>query len=203
MRAPQQRPQSQQQNQQQHQHQLQRYTMDLTPNHSRNSSGDTGADFCDGEECPGSPSAWICDFGAGKRLQQLCFPSVRPFMSGNKSVRMGKGIGSDSSSQSDTSVASWRARAADKILGVQGRGEAHSDDEVERGRHSDHGTAGGRAPLPSRRAGLSPKSNDSQSISTTASHGGLDNNEPRIVAPNVSKLSPVRFVPRRRCPLTS
>lgn len=158
--------------------------LNSNPSHSRNSSGDTGADFCEGaEECV-SPSAWICDFGARKQLSRLCFPSVRPFMSGSKSVRMGKG--ENSSHNSDASAASWRARAAEKILGgvaAQRDRDTLSDEEEER--HEQR-----RSP----RRHQSVKSSDSQSISTNGDQLGEMANEPRIIAPNVSKLSPVSVV---------
>ena len=173
------------------------YNNPTTQGHSRNSSGDSGTDFCTGDECVvTSPSAWICDFGVKKGLSQFFSPSVRPFMSGNKNVRMGKGGGNDASSQnSDTSVASWRARAAEKILaGGRSYGERDHLSEDEDERSFGGGAAEGRRFVPNnnRRQPLSPKTNDSQSIS---SHGGLDQvNEPRILAPNVSKLAPSSVV---------
>ena len=173
------------------------YNNPTTQGHSRNSSGDSGTDFCTGDECVvTSPSAWICDFGVKKGLSQFFSPSVRPFMSGYKNVRMGKGGGNDASSQnSDTSVASWRARAAEKILaGGRSYGERDHLSEDEDERSFGGGAAEGRRFVPNnnRRQPLSPKTNDSQSIS---SHGGLDQvNEPRILAPNVSKLAPSSVV---------
>ena len=175
------------------------YANQTTPSHSRNSSGDTGTDFCTGDECVTSPTAWICDFGVKKGLSQFFSPSVRPFMAGNKNVRMGNGGGNDASSQnSDASVASWRARAAVKIL-AGGRSTAierdhlsDEDEEDERGFVAGGGEGRRFIPNNNRRHLLSPKTNDSQSIS---SHGGLDQvNEPRILAPNVSKLAPSSVV---------
>lgn len=129
------------------------------------------------DDCANSPSAWI--YKGGKKLQDLC----RPFIGGVTAAKF--------TSKSDASVASWRKMAAKTILSGE---NMNSDDEV------DKAFDGGRgAQLDDNHHSHPPYRSDSVKegsatiTSKTLSNAGNPSmvpDEPRIVAPNVSKLSP-------------
>lgn len=130
------------------------------------------------DDCANSPSAWI--YKGGRKLQDLC----RPFIGGSTVPKL--------TSKSDASVASWRKMAAKTILSGE---NMNSDDEndkafdgVGRGAKLDDNN---HSHLPFRSD--SAKEGSITTTSKTLSNAGNPSmlpDEPRIVAPNVSKLSP-------------
>lgn len=158
-------------------------------NHSRDSSGDDCTNFCE-TKGPMSPTAWMCEV-TGKKVSQLC----RPFMSGNNNVQLGK---EDSSSylkktsarhdNSDTSVASWRERASKSFLSDHNSEDEDSDDDALKGDASRRPKAS-----PSVRS-IAYGDNLKNIISPMSSNVDLSNEEPRIIAPNVDKISPISVV---------
>lgn len=124
-----------------------------------------------------SPSAWI--YKGGKTLQDLC----RPFIGGGTPAKV--------TNKSDASVASWRKMAAKTILSSE---NLNSDDENEK---MNEGARGGRIEddhIQHPQFRLDSCKEDSAAISSKSlSYVGnltMIPDEPRIVAPNVSKLSP-------------
>lgn len=155
-------------------------------NHSRDSSGDDCTNFCEAKGTL-SPTAWMCEI-TGKKMSQLC----RPFMSGNSNVQLRKEENFSPkrpprSENSETSVASWRERAAKSILSVQNSDD--EDSESERGQES------------SRRKKITKNIDAYAEHLKAVSHEELAtleadtvDDEPRIIAPNVDKISPVSVV---------
>lgn len=137
-------------------------------NNQRESNRDT---YVNMDECESSPSAWI--YKGGRKLHELC----RPFMGGNAPIKR-----EDSTKPIfDGSVASWRKMAAKAILS----NEHNSDGEYDR--KSDNNNQHDDPLHPLYRV-------DGKEAGSLKGgyHGGqrLVPDEPRIVAPNVSKLSP-------------
>lgn len=158
-------------------------------NHSRDSSGDDCTNFCEAKG-PLSPTAWMCEI-TGKKMSQLC----RPFMSGNSNVQLRKEENFSPkrpprSENSETSVASWRERAAKSILSVQNSDD--EDSESERGQDSSRRKKimTGTKNIDAYAEHLKAVSNDELAM------GEADtvDDEPRIIAPNVDKISPVSVV---------
>jgi hypothetical protein len=129
------------------------------------------------DDVANSPTAWI--YKGGKKLQDLC----RPFIGGATAAKF--------TGKSDASVASWRKMAAKTILSGE---NMNSDDEI------DNAFDGGRgAQLNDNHHSNPPYRSDSVKegsltiTSKTLSNAGNPSmvpDEPRIIAPNVSKLSP-------------
>lgn len=157
-------------------------------NHSRDSSGDDCTNFCE-VKGPMSPTAWMCEV-TGKKVSQLC----RPFMSGNSNVQMGK---EDNSyvkkslrpDNSDTSVASWRERASKSFLSNHNSEDEDSEDEILKG-ESRVGIKASSS-VRSMAYDMSLKNIISPMSSKDVD---IENEEPRIIAPNVDKISPISVV---------
>jgi hypothetical protein len=130
------------------------------------------------DDCVNSPSAWI--YKGGKTLQDLC----RPFM-GGPAIK--------SANKSDASVASWRQMAAKTILSSE---NLNSDDENDRclegARGSDVEGIHHQVPHPMYRSDSTKDGSIAMTLKSLSCAGNLSivPDEPRIVAPNVSKLSP-------------
>ena len=157
-------------------------------NHSRDSSGDDCTNFCEAKG-PMSPTAWMCEV-TGKKVSQLC----RPFMSGNSNVQMGK---EDSShlkksmhpDNSDTSVASWRERASKSFLSNHHSEDEDSEDEALKGESRSAIKANSSA------RSMIYDINLKNIVSPISSKDAdIENEEPRIIAPNVDKISPISVV---------
>lgn len=124
-----------------------------------------------------SPSAWI--YKGGKTLQDFC----RPFIGGVTPAKVGN--------KSDASVASWRKMAAKTILSSE---NLNSDDEFEK---PNDGSRGGRLDddhMQHSQFRLDSCKEDSAAVSSKSlpyvGNSTMIPDEPRIIAPNVSKLSP-------------
>lgn len=156
-------------------------------NHSRDSSMDDCTNFCD-VKGPMSPTAWMCEV-TGKKVSQLC----RPFMSGNSNVQIGReDLSIKRSSRhdnSDTSVSSWRERAAKSLL------SAHNSDDDDDNNDSDDFKGKTKEGSFSRRMSYN-ESLQNQIMSPISRTNDPDsgNEEPRIIAPNVDKISPISVV---------
>lgn len=142
-----------------------------------------------------SPTAWMCEV-TGKNISQLC----RPFMSGNSNVKLGKGDAfypkrPPRSDNSDASVASWRERAAKSILSAR-----NSDDEDSEEERRTESNRRKKQLVGSRNVGSYSDKYKPPSIeaSLTPAHttGELDSadDEPRIIAPNVDKISQISVI---------
>ena len=163
-------------------------------NHSRDSSGDDCTNFCEAKG-PMSPTAWMCEV-TGKKMSQLC----RPFMSGNTNVQLGKENNyyhkrPPRSENSDTSIASWRERAAKSILSAHNSDEEDSEDEK-----SPDSTRRKNASMLNRGVGTygehfkTPSPESFNSPAHTAGEADSADDEPRIIAPNVDKISPISVI---------
>lgn len=160
-------------------------------NHSRDSSGDDCTNFCE-VKGPLSPTAWMCEV-TGKKMSQLC----RPFMSGNSNVQMGKEDPyqkrlSARNDNSDTSVASWRERAAKSFLSAHNSDvEEDSDDDNLKGIDASRRT---RASPSMRSTSFENAKHQVMSPISRSNENDLVSDEPRIIAPNVDKISPISVV---------
>ena len=163
-------------------------------NHSRDSSGDDCTNFCDAKG-PMSPTAWMCEV-TGKKMSQLC----RPFMSGNSNVQLGKENSyypkrPPRSENSDASVASWRERAAKSILSARNSDDEDSDEE-----RNNESIRRKKQLAGSRNAGSYSEQYKAPLVepSSTPAHttGEVDSadDEPRIIAPNVDKISQISVI---------
>lgn len=123
-----------------------------------------------------SPSAWI--YKGGKTLQDFC----RPFMGGSGQVRHQK-VDDSLKPKHDASVASWRKMAAKSILSTENNSDCGSNRAFDGCNLYDD-------PLHPVCRVDSVKEGCSSRILSQNCNQSLISDEPRIVAPNVSKLSP-------------
>ena len=156
-------------------------------NHSRDSSMDDCTNFCD-VKGPMSPTAWMCEV-TGKKVSQLC----RPFMSGNSNVQIGKEDLSIKRSgrhdNSDTSVSSWRERAAKSFLSAH-----NSEDDDDNDDTDSFKLKPGASPYSKSINHNDNLKNQSMSPIIRPNDPDSANDEPRIIAPNVDKISPISVV---------
>jgi hypothetical protein len=124
-----------------------------------------------------SPTVWMFDF-TRKKITQLC----RPFMSGNTNVKMSGDdtftSGKDKDNNSVSTATSWRNRATQIILGEYSDDDSDIDTEIRDSEGIKIRTRSNRL--------MSPQLTTGESISSE--------NDARIIAPNVDKLSPISVV---------
>ena len=150
--------------------------LERSSNHYRERTRDSLRDnFATVDDRVSSPSAWI--YKGGRTLQDLC----RPFMGGSGQVKHLKGVDSSKPTH-DESVASWRKMAAKSILSGENTADCGSNGAFDsRNLYDD--------PQPSYRVDSAQEGGSSKKLSHNCSQSRMVD-EPRIVAPNVSKLSP-------------
>lgn len=151
--------------------------LERSSNHYRENTRDSQRDnFAVVDDRHSSPSAWI--YKGGRTLQDFC----RPFMGGTGQVKHLKGADSMKPTQ-DESVASWRKMAAQSILSRENNADCGSN------RAFDSRNSYDDPPHPMFRVDSIQEGGSSKKVSHNCNQS-LMIDEPRIVAPNVSKLSP-------------